>query len=153
MTDTDESWSPYDGMDPEQEAALRSRPLVLPPRSPMFQTLTLSSVGSVVPGVTINAVKYQVCALPTTHPEAHAWSLWVEYRGPNRWAVTDGHRCLSTDGTWDWEPSNSNRTDEYNATHRFTLEAAWLLASQAAPEYKVNGWTAADVLKHDQEKP
>lgn len=107
-------------------------------------------IENLVPGVTIHAVRYQVCALPMDHEDAWTFSIWVEYRGLDRWAVTDGHRCLSATGEWDWEPRNSERGDDYNNTHRFTLVEAWKRAAEAAPHVVINGWTPADVLEHER---
>lgn len=40
--------------------------------------------------------------------------------GTVRWRVIDELRnCMSREGSWAWEPSPSNRTDEWLAQHRF----------------------------------
>ncbi len=90
---------------------------------------------------------YQVSVLPIDHPAARHLSVWVKWRGRNRWAVSDGMQCLSADGEWVFEPQTSARTDEWIAAHRFDLETALRLAKQAAPHLTVNGLTVADVLE------
>jgi len=83
--------------------------------------------------------------------EADTWSLTVAWRGRDKWAVMTGmRRCLGTDGKWDWEPSPSNREDDWLATHRFDLETALRLAAEHAPKVTINGLTALDILaKHE----
>lgn len=82
-------------------------------------------------------------------PEGHiglsSWALEVAYRGRNLWAVLHQGYCLSKDGSWDYEPSVTNREDDYLAMHRFNLSEALERARKAAPEVTVNGWTAAEL--------
>ncbi len=45
--------------------------------------------------------------------------------GTKKWSVNDSGCVLNSDGKWECEPSPSNRTDDFIATTRFTLEEAW----------------------------
>ncbi|WP_141576064.1 hypothetical protein [Actinomadura sp. WMMA1423] len=94
----------------------------------------------------IRATRYTVCALPEDNVNARHFSLYVEYRGRDRWAVSDGFLCLGNDGEWEYESIPSERADEWLATHRFDLDTALNLARAAAPKVTVNGYTVADVL-------
>lgn len=82
---------------------------------------------------------------PDGHIGLSSWTLTVAYRGRDRWAVTDGHRCLNKSGAWDYEMRPSERGDEWLAEHRFTRAEALALAYKAAPDVTVNGWTAAEL--------
>jgi hypothetical protein len=92
-------------------------------------------------------IRYQVSCLPPDHQAMRHLSVWVEWRGGDRWAVTDGGgRCLDRSGRWSWEPQTSNRGNKWIADHRFGLDLALELAKQAAPHLVVNNLTVADVL-------
>jgi hypothetical protein len=83
--------------------------------------------------------------------EADTWSLTVQWRGFDKWAVTNGgHTCLGSDGEWDWEPIPSSREDDWLAAHRFDLETALHLAAEHAPKVTINGKTALDILAKHQ---
>ena len=97
---------------------------------------------------TATPTAYQVSCLPIDHAAARHLSVWVKWRGENRWAVTDGGmRCLSRNGEWGFEPQTSSRTDEWIAAHRFDFDTALRLAKEAAPHLTINGLTVADVLE------
>lgn len=114
----------------------------------MIETLDISNVEPrVLP------TKIQVTALPEGHPEANSWSVYVEYRGPGSYAVVHYGQNLSKDGTWDYEPSNSSREDDFISTHRFSYDEAVSLAKKACKEIIVNSMTAADVLTMDTLSP
>lgn len=52
-------------------------------------------------------------------------------RAPNKWAVQfDGMFVVNRDLEDVYEPSPSNRTDEFKATTRFSLEEAWEIAEK-----------------------
>ena len=81
--------------------------------------------------------------------DSSSWVLTVEDRGMCRWAVLRGRWCLGTDGEWDREPSPSSREDDWLETHRFDLGTALRLAAEQAPNVRINGLTALDILaKH-----
>ncbi len=44
------------------------------------------------------------------------------------WAVRWQGDCLSVDGEWEWEPSPSNRTDDWLARHRYATASDALAA-------------------------
>jgi hypothetical protein len=98
------------------------------------------------PEVFVRPTRYEVSCLPPDDVNAHHFTVRVEWRGDDRWCVTDGHNCLGKDGDWDYERLPSNRTDEWLATHRFDLDTALALAKDFAPKLTINGMTAADVL-------
>lgn len=99
---------------------------------------------------TVTPVKYSVSCLPLDHPEHYHFELFVEWRGRDRWAVTDRMGCLSIDGTWDYEMMPSERTDEWKAAHRFDLETALRLATEMAPKMTIGPkgreWTVERVM-------
>lgn len=99
--------------------------------------------------VTTTATEYTVSALPEAHDDHLLYALKVAYRGKGRWAVTRLGRCLGADGQWDWEPTPSERTEEWRNTHRFDLETALRLAQEAAPKVVVNSRTVEQVLAGD----
>jgi len=103
-------------------------------------------MSSEIPEPTVEVTRYAVSCLPKDHPDSFHFTLRVEYRGRDRWAVTDGFACLSTDSEWDYEPSSSNRDDNWIKTHRFDLDTALRLAKEQAPKLTVNGLSIADVL-------
>ena len=77
--------------------------------------------------------------------DASAWDVRIEERSAGKWAVVRGSCCLGADGEWVFEPSPSNREDEWLATHRFDIKEATRLAVEAAPHVIVNGLTATQV--------
>jgi len=110
--------------------------------------------------VYVHGSRIELCCLPldwnTRLPYADYrfhWMITVEWRDHNQWAVLHSSRfCLGTDGEWDWEPSPSNREDDWKASHRFPLEEALQLAVQWAPKIKVNGVTALDVWNRKKDE-
>ena len=52
-------------------------------------------------------------------------SVFVELRGVGVWAVTDGTCVLNSEGSWEYEPLPSNRTEEFIARTRFGLDEAF----------------------------
>ena len=95
---------------------------------------------------TTRVTHYAVSCLPEDHDAAFAMTITVEYRGRGLWAVTRRGEALSTDGEFDYEPSPSNREDDWLETHRFDLETALKLAQEAAPKLRVNNYTVEDLL-------
>lgn len=104
-----------------------------------------------IPTPTAHATTYTVSSLPLDHPDVRPFAVTVERTGPgDRWAVFGRVlMCLDATGEWDWEPSPSERDDEWETTHRFPLDEALTLARAAALTLKVNGNTVADVLARD----
>ncbi|GLZ62860.1 hypothetical protein [Micromonospora sp. NBRC 107095] len=99
---------------------------------------------------TVRTTEYTVCALPEDHFDAGMFSITVADRGSGKWAVLRGKLCLGADGTWDFEPIPSDRTDEWKAAHRFDEATAIRLAREAAPKLRINGWTPESILAHDR---
>lgn len=107
----------------------------------MIQPLDISNID---PQVIVTSI--QVSALPEDHPDARTWSVSVEYRGKDSYAVVHHGQNLSQDGQWNYEPSNSSRDDHFIAQHRFSYEEAIDLAKEACKTIVINSMTAADVL-------
>jgi hypothetical protein len=103
-------------------------------------------------GIFVRPRSYQVSVWPDDMEgeDSETWSCTVDYRGEGKWAVLQGAAtglfCLSADGTWDWEMRPSDRTDEWLAAHRFSHAVAMRLAREQAPQVKINGLTALEVL-------
>lgn len=101
-------------------------------------------------GPTVMATEYAVSCLPADHPEGYHFTIHVSWRGPGDvWAVTRMSQCLSSTGEWDYEPSPSNREDDWKETHRFPLDQALALAKEQAPLMTVNRWTVEAVLAQE----
>ncbi|MEO3976756.1 hypothetical protein [Streptomyces sp. CAU 1734] len=96
--------------------------------------------------VTVRPVKYAVCALPENNINYRHYMIEVQHRGKGRWAVTQIDRCLGADGTWAEGIKPYGRGEQWLADHRFDLDTALRLASEAAPHIVVNGYTVADAL-------
>lgn len=100
-----------------------------------------------VPTAVERITRYDVSCL-TDERDAIHFTITVEDRGDNRWAVCwAGRGCLNaaTD-EWDYEMRPSEREDDWLAAHRFDLDTALAHARRLAPTLTVNGWTVADVL-------
>lgn len=97
-----------------------------------------------VPPVLTEVTRYEVSVLPRNDINRPHFTIAVEYRGDNRWAVTRHRECLGADGAWGWEPSPSNREDDWVDAHRFDLDTALRLARDAAPHVVANGLAAVD---------
>lgn len=94
--------------------------------------------------------RYDVTA-PIKDPEsAAAWSIQVERRDVDRWAVTRGRRVLSCRGTWDHEMDEDASDEAWLAEHRFPRGEAIDLAVAALPFVTVNGKTVADILADEE---
>lgn len=97
--------------------------------------------------VRTEVTEYVVTAWPedlADVPESVHGCVTVADRGRGMWAVLEGRggsMCLGRDGEFDWEPSPSNRTDEWLASHRFTLDEALALAREQALRITINGYT------------
>lgn len=98
-------------------------------------------------GVHVAPTTYRVSCLPADHPEASHFTVCVEWRGRDLWAVTRHGECLSRSGVWGYESLPSGRTNEWLAEHRFPYPEAVRLAQEIAPLLTVNGFTITDVLK------
>jgi len=99
-----------------------------------------------IPAAKVRVTRYDVSCLPEDDINARAFTLTVEWRGGDRWAVMDGPFALDANGVQDYEPRSSAREDDWLATHRFDEQTALELARRAAQKMTVNGWTVADAL-------
>lgn len=96
------------------------------------------------PDVIVSITRYTVHVLPASHPDHKHYALHVELK-PNGWVVGDGHRYLHPDGSF--QPGQG-------LAHRFAdYDDALNVARHAAPEWTVNGMTAAEVLARSQATP
>lgn len=100
-----------------------------------------------LPEPTVQAIRYEVSLLPEDDINRHVFTIDVEYRGADRWAVTRHGSCLGADGTWDFGVKQYDRSDAWLDTHRFDLDTAIRLAREAAPDVVVNGHTATEVYR------
>lgn len=90
-----------------------------------------------------------------------SWAVtvtWIgswEYGRPRpedqQWTVEHIGKRLGRDGTWDWD--HSERSDDWNSDHRFSLEEALKLAQEAAPRARFGGMTAAEALEWKRQNP
>lgn len=68
------------------------------------------------------------------------FGIYVDYRGPDSWAVSYGGMCMDFEGNWDYEPSPSNRYEEWISTRRFrTPEAAEAAFLANKRKLRING--------------
>lgn len=102
--------------------------------------------------ISLMATEFTVSLLPETHNDYLSFVIQVSYRGKNKWAVLREGRCLSRDGSWDPEPSTSNREDDWLDKHRFTLDQALQLAREWVRKVTVGGLTVMDVLEKEKEE-
>ena len=94
-------------------------------------------------GVRVEPITYEVTLLPKDYREGYLWTITVEYRGRDLWAVKRNGECLGKDGTWEWE--SSNREDDWVTSHRFGLQEALELANEWAPK--------VEIYSHRDKKP
>lgn len=114
------------------------------------------------PEPTVQPWKYLVSCLPEGHDERGLFTLQVECRGGDRWAVIQRSQFLGADGTWSWgfdwsrgdaEPATSEEMEIFDreqeawlAAHRFDHDTALRLAKELAPKIRYRGYTVADAL-------
>lgn len=97
---------------------------------------------------TVRTAAYTVSCLPEDDINSSIYSIKVEDAGRGRWAIRRMGRCLDANGDWDYEPTPSNREDDWLDAHRFDLDTALRLAQKAAPRITVNGATVEFALAH-----
>jgi hypothetical protein len=86
---------------------------------------------------------------PTGYDEAtftdkYIWTITVAERDTGRWAVKGMFGVLNTDGEWEYEPSPSNRDDDFLARCRFTEAEALRRALDVVDTVRINGLTIAE---------
>lgn len=104
--------------------------------------------------VEVTVTGYMVSRLADTDPDQETWGVRVEAAGNGAWAVRHHRRCLSTSGTWDWEPSPSHRDASWLAEHRWDDASSAVAAAIAAePHLVVNGLSPEDVRRRHETGP
>lgn len=114
------------------------------------------------PEPTVQPTRYVVSCLPEGHDERFTYTVQVEYRCDDLWAVRCRSRFLGSDGTWShgfaWsegpdEPATEVEMDSFDteqavwlAAHRFDHDTALRLAREQAPLLAYRGRTVADAL-------
>jgi hypothetical protein len=101
------------------------------------------------PAPHVQATRYEVSLFPIDDINRSAFTINVEYRGRDLWAVARHRQCLNANGEWSWESIPSEREDEWLTEHRFDLDTAQELAKQAAPTLTVNGRTALEIYRRN----
>lgn len=91
--------------------------------------------------------EYTVNPLDVEDGDFSMFHLTVEWRGGANWAVCWGGSCLDLDGNLSYEPSPSNREEDWKRRHRFPLQVALELAERHVWQMRVNGVTAAEVIR------
>ena len=126
------------------------------PKPAMTMREIREGLGHVQPGQpepTVQATRYEVSLLPEGDVNRLLYTINVEYRGGDRWAVVRHRQCMNALGEWSWESVPSEREDEWLAEHRFDLDAALRLAKEHAPKVTVNGRTAVDACRRTHPAP
>lgn len=79
-----------------------------------------------------DAFLWERCTRFTFGGPEYTEEVHVEPRDAERtqWAVCCLKRCLNVDGGWEWEPSPSNRDDDFIARTRFDRMTAIAMAME-----------------------
>lgn len=101
--------------------------------------------------VRVEVTRYLVSCLPEHYGARRHFAITVEYRGPESWAVCAHGGCFTVDGEWGWEPTSSERDEEWLPKVRMRLEQALGLAQRLAPTLTCNGVTVATALERGPE--
>jgi hypothetical protein len=105
------------------------------------------------PEALVQITRYEVSVLPEGDINRPVFTIFVEHRGEDRWAVVRHRECMNAKGEWSWESIPSEREDEWLAEHRFNRMTALELAKWAAPRIVVNGDTAVDAYRRTHPAP
>jgi hypothetical protein len=105
-----------------------------------------------LPTPTVTPTEYLVTVLPLDREETLIWSVQIQRRGRDQWAITSHGRCLSRTGDWDLEPSPSERTAEWRQAHRFSFSDAVHRAGDLAARLTINGVTATEAAERLRER-
>ena len=104
-----------------------------------------------IPEANVRATVYEVCCLPVEWQSRRHFTVTVEHRGEDRWAVLADGFCFDADRQRCYEGLSSNRSPDFLRRYRFTLEDALALAKRIAPTLKVGRYTVADALVNGPE--
>lgn len=99
-----------------------------------------------IPEPEVMVTQYVVSCLPDGYLERDLWSITVEYRGREKWAVKRLSYCYDANGERSYESIPSERRDEWLAQYRHNLDDALALAKRLAPTLRINGWGVAEAL-------
>lgn len=102
------------------------------------------------PAVRVYPTQYLVSCFPLDDEDSTTWSVKVELRGKDRWAVLHMGYCYDIDANAEYEPLSSSRTDEFLAKFRFDLNTALDVARKVAPKLIINDLRAEDVVRWRQ---
>lgn len=102
--------------------------------------MTVAGVDTIVMHATRYEFRQAACwvgaARDSAHLEYDPHAITVEWRGGDTWAITPGPGwspgrvwCEATQ-EWEWEPSPSNREDDFIARTRYTEKTALAIASR-----------------------
>ncbi|MFJ3537020.1 hypothetical protein ACIPQA_16305 [Streptomyces sp. NPDC090109] len=92
-----------------------------------------------LPEVTVTATRYTVSLLPADDINHRAYALYVQQRSDG-WGITDGFG-------WVEGPGGHWNLDYHEALTFAELDDALALARKLAPDYPVNGITAAEAYR------
>jgi len=93
---------------------------------------------------------FSVTALPPEYQtaiDADMWTVRVEWRSEDKWAVITRSGQIGADGTEGYESLPSSRTDKYIANYRFDLATALALAEETAKKISIMGITVESFIK------
>ena len=105
---------------------------------------------------TIYPTQYTVNCVPETVDGYYHFTIVVQYRGHDRWAIyrntSQGGPLWSRQGCWDYGESSEDRDDEqWMADHRFSQEEALSIAAELAPHLTIRGsngeWTVDRIME------
>ncbi|MFN2636853.1 MAG: hypothetical protein ABR585_07500 [Gemmatimonadaceae bacterium] len=114
-----------------------------------------------IPAPEVRVTRYEVSCLPPDDINALAYTLTVEWREGDRWAVKTSGACLNADGVKSWghhwedgrEPVTDEEMDAHEVSrqawvdaHRFDEETALRIAREVAPTMTCMGHTVAEAL-------
>lgn len=114
-----------------------------------------------MPEPTVRVTRYEVSCLPPDDINTPAFTITVEWRGEDRWAVMRNGAYYNLHGkkSWGvhWEDDREPVTDEeiaayaraheaWLAEHRFDEQTALRIAREQAPRIVVGPWTVEKVL-------
>lgn len=94
----------------------------------------------------IRATRFNVSCLRAGDRDEYLFSVSIEERSKDRWAVVRHGFCYDIDGNGEYESIPSERADEFKGRFRFDFDTAFQLAQRLAPTITVNGHTVAEAL-------
>jgi len=142
------------------------------PRPAMTMREIREGLGHVTPGApepSVQTTGYVVSCLPEGHDDRYTYTVQVQYRGDDQWAVRYRGSYINADGErspgFAWsegpdEPATQAEMDDFDAqqdawlkAHRFDHATALRLAKKLAPTLTYRGRSVADVLAEPAAAP